>query len=145
MAVRCALVTRPRAQAEPWCERLQALGVPAKVLPLIDIAPAADPEGLRRWFASLAGGPAAPAASLVMFVSPNAAQCLVDVLPDEGSLAMMMAHELAHIVLGHPLVNPQFAFADRMMVDDEVLLKTLKTTRDAKQEAAADAKDAKKK
>lgn len=81
MAVRCALVTRPRAQAEPWCERLQALGVPAKVLPLIDIAPAADPEGLRRWFASLAGGPAAPAASLVMFVSPNAAQCLVDVLP----------------------------------------------------------------
>lgn len=65
---------------------------------------------------------------------------LVDVLPDEGSLAMMMAHELAHIVLGHPLVNPQFAFADRMMVDDEVLLKTLKTNRDAKQETAADAK-----
>ncbi len=65
---------------------------------------------------------------------------LVDVLPDEGSLAMMMAHELAHIVLGHPLVNPQFAFADRMMVDDEVLLKTLKTNRDARQETAADAK-----
>lgn len=65
---------------------------------------------------------------------------LVDVLPDEGSLAMMMAHELAHIVLGHPLVNSQFAFADRMMVDDEALLKTLKTRRDAKQESAADAK-----
>lgn len=81
MAVRCALVTRPRAQAEPWCERLQALGVSAKVLPLIDIAPAPDPEGLRRWFATLAGGGAAPAATLVMFVSPNAAQCLVDALP----------------------------------------------------------------
>lgn len=81
MATRCALVTRPRAQAEPWCERLQALGVPAKALPLIDIAPAADPSRLRDWFASLGARPGQRAASLVMFVSPNAAQCLVDALP----------------------------------------------------------------
>lgn len=81
MTTRCALVTRPRAQAEPWCERLQALGVPARVLPLIDIAPAADTGRLRDWFASLGGAPGQPAASLVMFVSPNAAQCLVDALP----------------------------------------------------------------
>jgi Zn-dependent protease with chaperone function len=31
---------------------------------------------------------------------------LIDVLPDEVSLAMMLAHELAHIVLGHELVQP---------------------------------------
>jgi uroporphyrinogen-III synthase len=83
LTTRCALVTRPRAQAGPWCERLQALGVPARALPLIDIAPAADPGRLRDWFASLGGGAGQPAASLVMFVSPNAAQCLVDALPPD--------------------------------------------------------------
>jgi Peptidase family M48 len=36
---------------------------------------------------------------------------LVDVLPDEASLAAMLAHELAHIVLGHNLGN-RFAFRD---------------------------------
>lgn len=81
MSTRCALVTRPRAQAEPWCERLRALGLEARALPLIDIAPAADAESLHRWFESLAGGVGLPAASLVMFVSPNAAQCLADALP----------------------------------------------------------------
>lgn len=65
---------------------------------------------------------------------------LIDVLPDESSLAMMLAHELSHIVLGHPLIDTQFAFADRMMVDDDNLLAVLKVSRDAQQEAAADAK-----
>jgi hypothetical protein len=36
---------------------------------------------------------------------------LVDVLPDEASLAAMLAHELAHIVLGHN-VGGRFAFKD---------------------------------
>lgn len=80
-APRCALVTRPAAQATPWCERLQALGVPARALPLIGIAPAPDADGLRRWFASLGGDATTPPVSLLMFVSPNAAQCLVDALP----------------------------------------------------------------
>ena len=65
---------------------------------------------------------------------------LIDVLPDESSLAMMLAHELSHIVLGHPLIDTQFAFADRMMVDDDNLLSVLKVSRDPIQEAAADAK-----
>ncbi|MGE3404656.1 MAG: M48 family metalloprotease [Vicinamibacterales bacterium] len=65
---------------------------------------------------------------------------LIDVLPDEASLAMMLAHELAHVVLGHPLIDPQFAFSDRLMVDDEELLRLLKVTRTAAEEAAADAK-----
>lgn len=65
---------------------------------------------------------------------------LIDVLPDEASLAMMLAHELGHIVLGHTLINTQFAFADRMMIENEELLKTLKVRRDPREEAAADAK-----
>jgi hypothetical protein len=65
---------------------------------------------------------------------------LIDVLPDESSLAMMLAHELSHVVLGHPLIDTQFAFADRMMVDDDNLLAVLKVARDDAQEAAADAK-----
>jgi len=36
---------------------------------------------------------------------------LVDVLPDEASLAAILAHELAHIVLGHNIAN-KFAFRD---------------------------------
>lgn len=65
---------------------------------------------------------------------------LIDVLPDEASLAMMLGHELAHVVLGHPLIDPQFAFSDRLMVDDEQLLRLLRVTRTPTEEAAADTK-----
>lgn len=65
---------------------------------------------------------------------------LIDVLPDEASLAMMLAHELSHVVLGHPLIDTQFAFADRMMVEDDSLLRLLQITRDPQQEEAADAR-----
>ncbi|HJV68642.1 uroporphyrinogen-III synthase [Ideonella sp.] len=80
LPARCALVTRPRAQGQAWQQRLAALGVRAELLPLIDIVGTPDPAALRTWFASLAEGPPQPAA-LAMFVSPNAAQCLVDALP----------------------------------------------------------------
>jgi peptidase M48-like protein len=43
---------------------------------------------------------------------------LLDVLPDESSLAMALGHELAHIVLGHRL-DTKFAFNDRTMFPDE--------------------------
>jgi len=36
---------------------------------------------------------------------------MIDVLPDEASLAMVLTHELAHIVLGHHL-NTKLAFND---------------------------------
>jgi hypothetical protein len=65
---------------------------------------------------------------------------LLDVLPDEASLAMMLAHELGHIVLGHQLIDTKFAFADRMMVSDFELLRTLHFRHTPKEEAAADAK-----
>ncbi len=46
---------------------------------------------------------------------------LVDVLPDEASLAAVLSHELAHIVLGHNL-GSKFAFNDRMLFSDEAHL-----------------------
>jgi len=43
---------------------------------------------------------------------------LIDVLPDEASLAAVLAHELAHIVLGHNL-GSKYAFNDRMLFSDD--------------------------
>ncbi len=43
---------------------------------------------------------------------------LIDVLPDEASLAAMLSQEMAHIVLGHK-VDTQFAFFDRVLQFDE--------------------------
>lgn len=64
---------------------------------------------------------------------------LIDVLPDEGSLAMVLAHELAHIVLGHRL-DTRYAFSDRMSFDDTEAFQQLGFERDAQQEAEADAR-----
>jgi hypothetical protein len=66
---------------------------------------------------------------------------LIDVLPDEASLAMALAHELSHVVLGHRLIDDtKFGFADRMMISDAALLETIAMRRDAAEEAEADAK-----
>jgi len=65
---------------------------------------------------------------------------LVDVLPDEASLAAMLAHELSHVALGHQLIDTKFSFADRVMVSDGELLQTLRFRRTPKEEAAADEK-----
>ena len=65
---------------------------------------------------------------------------LIDVLPDEASLAMALSHELSHVVLGHRLIDTRFAFADRMMIGDAELLRTIATPRQPKEEEAADAK-----
>jgi hypothetical protein len=43
---------------------------------------------------------------------------LLDVLPDEASLAMVLSRELAHIALGHQL-DTRYAFNDRMFFADE--------------------------
>jgi hypothetical protein len=64
---------------------------------------------------------------------------LIDVLPDEPSLAMILAHELAHITLGHKL-NTQYARQDGMDVPDEKLLASMDLARDHRDEVAADAK-----
>jgi hypothetical protein len=64
---------------------------------------------------------------------------LIDVLPDEASLAMMLAHELAHIMLGHNLYN-QYAFNDRMLFSDESTYSNLGFKHSPAEEAAADTK-----
>jgi peptidase M48-like protein len=46
---------------------------------------------------------------------------LIDVLPDEASLAMVIADELAHIALGHR-TQTQFAFNNQTMLSDAELL-----------------------
>jgi hypothetical protein len=65
---------------------------------------------------------------------------LIDVLPDEASLAMALAHELSHVILGHRLIDTKFSFADRMMIGDAELLETIAMQRDAEEEAEADRK-----
>lgn len=61
---------------------------------------------------------------------------LLDVLPDEASLATALAAELAHIALGHRN-DTHFAFYDRTMLPDEELLGRLQLTRPPEQIAAA--------
>jgi len=64
---------------------------------------------------------------------------LVDVLPDESSLAMALAHELAHIVLGHNL-GSKYAFNDRMLFSDEATYQNLGFKHIPEEEGAADKK-----
>jgi hypothetical protein len=61
---------------------------------------------------------------------------LLDVLPDEASLATALAAELAHIALGHRN-DTHFSFYDRTMLPDEELLDQLQMARPAEQIAAA--------
>src|SRR5437660_7694055 len=64
---------------------------------------------------------------------------LVDVLPDEASLAAVLSHELAHIVLGHNL-GSKFAFNDRMLFSDESTYQNFGFRHNPDEEIAADAK-----
>ena len=64
---------------------------------------------------------------------------LIDVLPDEASLAMILAHELGHIVLGHRL-DTKYAFNDRMLFDDHETFYNLFVKRDEKEEKQANQK-----
>jgi len=64
---------------------------------------------------------------------------LLDVLPDEASLAMVLSRELAHIILGHNLTS-KFAFSDRMLFSDESTYKNLGFRHAPEEEAAADQK-----
>ncbi|HEV3041030.1 MAG TPA: M48 family metalloprotease [Candidatus Angelobacter sp.] len=62
---------------------------------------------------------------------------LLDVLPDESSLAMVLAPELAHIALGHR-VNTKYSFSDRMLFPDERVFRQIDLVQEKKDEQAAD-------
>ena len=64
---------------------------------------------------------------------------LLDVLPDEASLAMILAHELSHIALGHAL-DTKLAFNYRMFFPDEDTFERLDFSRNSSDETAADKK-----
>jgi hypothetical protein len=64
---------------------------------------------------------------------------LLDVLPDEACLAMVLSHELAHIVLGHNL-GSKYAFYDRMLFSDESIYQNLGFRHVPAEETAADKK-----
>ncbi len=66
---------------------------------------------------------------------------MIDVLPDEASLAAILARQLAHIALGHRL-DTKYAFNDRMLFEDPEAFHNVYLRRDEKEEADADAKAA---
>ena len=66
---------------------------------------------------------------------------LIDVLPDEASLAAILAHELAHVVLGHRM-DSQFAFFDQLLVDDKDSFRHFGFARTPEEEDAANKKGA---
>lgn len=64
---------------------------------------------------------------------------MIDVLPDEASLAAVIAHQLGHILLGHQL-DTGFAFADRTIFNDDQTLRKVDLARSGDEEDAADKK-----
>jgi hypothetical protein len=64
---------------------------------------------------------------------------LIDVLPDEAALAMVLSHELAHIALNHR-VDTKFAFTDRFFFSEPATFQRMNFERSALDEQAADAK-----
>lgn len=64
---------------------------------------------------------------------------LIDVLPDEASLALVLADELSHIALGHRTPT-QFAFYNQTMLSDAELLGKLRFERTAQELEEASAK-----
>jgi hypothetical protein len=61
---------------------------------------------------------------------------LIDVLPDEASLAAILAHELGHVVLGHRM-GTQYAFFNRLRFDEKETFHHFGFTHTPEEEAAA--------
>ena len=64
---------------------------------------------------------------------------LIDVLPDEASLALALAGELSHIALGHR-AQTQFAFTNQTMLSDPELLQRFRFRRSTEEMLAASKK-----
>src|SRR6201997_1222246 len=64
---------------------------------------------------------------------------IIDVLPDEASLATVLAHELAHVVLAHRM-DSQYAFFDQLLVDDKDTFRHFGFARTPEEETAANAR-----
>src|SRR5882762_3220398 len=64
---------------------------------------------------------------------------IIDVLPDEASLATVLAHELSHVVLAHRM-DSQYAFFDQLLVDDKDSFRHFGFARTADEEKQANDK-----
>jgi len=64
---------------------------------------------------------------------------LIDVLPDEASLATIVAHELSHAILGHRL-DSSLAFFDQLLIGDKETFRHFGFARTPEEEKAANAK-----
>jgi hypothetical protein len=64
---------------------------------------------------------------------------LIDVLPDEASLAAILAHELGHVMSGHDL-DTRYAFTDRVLIGDREAVRQFQFGRTPEEEAQADAR-----
>jgi hypothetical protein len=64
---------------------------------------------------------------------------LIDVLPDEASLAAVLAHELAHVVLGHRM-DTEYAFFNRVRFDEKETFRHFEFARTEEEERAASGK-----
>ncbi len=64
---------------------------------------------------------------------------LLDVLPDEATLAAVLAHEMSHILLAHG-ENPMYGFTDKMLFAEQQTFTKLTLSHPPDQEQAADAK-----
>jgi hypothetical protein len=79
----------------------------------------------------------APLESFVVGHTIVISRGLIDVLPDEASLAAVLARELSHIVLGHG-IDTKFSFADRVLIADDSTLTNLAMLHTPEEEAEAD-------
>jgi hypothetical protein len=64
---------------------------------------------------------------------------LIDVLPDEASLAAVIAHELGHVALGHRM-DSNYAFFDRLLLEDKNTFRHFYAAHTPAEEQAASAK-----
>jgi hypothetical protein len=64
---------------------------------------------------------------------------LIDVLPDEASLATVIAHELGHVALGHRM-DSNYAFFDQLLVEEKDTFRHFYFARTPAEEQAASAK-----
>ena len=65
---------------------------------------------------------------------------LIDVLPDEGSLAAMLAKEMGYILTNRKPVNTRLAFYDRLQFEDKKMFDHFDFERKPEEDAAASAK-----
>lgn len=109
------LVTRPSAEAQAWVDRLQAQGLRAEAMPLLDISPLLAPAELAGWWQRL------PQFEALMFVSGNAVnhffqgwlgpwpsgvRCLA---PGPGTGAVLRGHGVPAHLIDEPAADaPQF-------------------------------------